>query len=338
MQFNYQKVCQKVLDPLSQRQKQVIERRFGLKDSGKKETLEAIGHDFGVTRERIRQIEADSFLRIEGQKDGSDLKKVFFQFKNHLKTQGGLKREDIILANLGGKDFQNQVYFLLNFGDSFFRHSETEDFYPFWAIEKNLFGKAETILVKLLKKLEGTSTPIPEKNLLDSFSKESSLLTVSAIQISKKIEKGPMGDYGLVSWPEIKPRGVKDRAYLALKKAGEPLHFREIAELSEELVGKFFQKREVLPQTVHNELIRDERFVLVGRGIYALREWGYETGTVKDIILKILKEKEKPVSGEEILKEVKSQRLVKENTVFLNLADRNYFLRDKKGKYFLRNS
>lgn len=336
-QIDYKKVCQKVLDSLAQRQKEVIERRFGL-ESEKKETLEAIGKDFGVTRERIRQIESDTFFRLESQKTESDFKKVFFHFQDYLRLQGGLKREDILLENLGGKDFQNQVYFLLNFADSFFHHSETEDFYPFWAIEKNLFGKAETILVKLLKKLEIVSTPLPEERLLGSFKKESLLLTLSSIEIAKKIEKGPMGDYGLVSWPEIKPRGVKDRAYLVLKKAGTPLHFREIAGLSEELAGKFFQKREVLPQTVHNELIRDERFVLVGRGIYALKEWGYEAGTVKDIILKILREKEKPLSREEILKEVLNQRLVKENTILLNLADRNYFLRDEKGRYILKNS
>ncbi len=338
--FNYQKICQKVLNPLTQRQQEVMGRRFGLGDSGKRETLEAIGHDFGVTRERIRQIENDGFFSLEEQKTEEDLKRVFSHFKSHLKNQGGLKREDILLADLGGERSQNQVHFLLDLGDVFFRYSETEDFYPFWTIDQNLSERVGVILTRLFKKIEQISTPISEDKLLRSFGspKESPQFTLSSLEIAKKIEKGPMGDYGLTAWPEIKPRGVKDRAYLVLKKTEKPLHFRKIAEDSGGLRGKFFVKSQVLPQTVHNELIRDERFVLVGRGIYALREWGYQTGTVKDVISKILKEKAKPLSREEILKRVLRQRLVKENTILLNLSDRNYFLKNKEGKYILKRA
>ena len=339
-QFNYPKICQKVLNPLTQRQKDVMERRFGLGDSGKRETLEAIGRDFGVTRERIRQIENDGFFKLEEQKAEEDMKRVFSHFKNHLKNQGNLKREDILLADLGGERSQNQVHFLLNLGDAFFRYSETENFYPFWAIDQNLSERVGAILTKLFKKIEQVSVPLSEEKLLHSFGKgkESFHVILSSLEIAKKIEKGPMGDYGLTAWPEIKPRGVKDRAYLVLKKTEKPLHFRKIAEDSGDLRGKFFPKSQVLPQTVHNELIRDERFILVGRGIYALREWGYEIGTVKDVISKVLGEKAKPLSREEILEEVLKQRLVKENTILLNLSDRNYFLKNKEGKYTLKKA
>ena len=300
----------------------------------KRETLQAIGQDFGVTRERIRQIENDSFFRLARQKEKSDLKKVFAVFHDYLRLQGGLKREDIILTDLGRNDFQNYVYFLLNLGDSFFRQPGTQEVYPFWAEDQKLFNKAEAVLKSLVEKLEQEGRPLSEENLPK--------FTLSTLEIAKKIEKGPLGGYGLISWPEIKPRGVRDRAYLALQKAGRPLHFREIAKLSSELeFGTLpFQSenREVLPQTVHNELIRDERFVLVGRGIYALKEWGYERGTVKDIISKILKESRRPLSRQEILKEVLRQRFVKENTILLNLADKNYFQRDSQGRYILKNA
>jgi len=127
----------------------------------------------------------------------------------------------------------------------------------------------------------------------------------------------------LLDWPEINPRGVKDKAYIVFKKIGKPLHFDEVARLIE---GS-------LVQTVHNELIKDPRFVLVGRGIYALEEWGYFPGQVKDVILKILKEEGKPLTKEEILEKVRKQRLVKENTVFLNLSNKKHFLRNSQGKY-----
>jgi DNA-directed RNA polymerase delta subunit len=88
-------------------------------------------------------------------------------------------------------------------------------------------------------------------------------------------------------------------------------------------------------RSVHNELIRDRRFVLIGRGIYALREWGYFPGEVKDIIFKFLKE-EGPLTKEEILERIKKQRMVKENTVLINLA--KYFERDEKGRYRIKTA
>jgi hypothetical protein len=333
---NYQTICQKLLATLPQKQKEVIERRFGLAN-GERETLQKIGDDFGVSRERIRQIEKEAFWRLEKEKEKGDLKKVFFHFEKYLKDQGGLKREDILLSNLGKSDFQNHVYFLLTLGDPFHRFSETQDLYPFWAQDQGLFYKAKEIVNALFEIFEREKRPLPEDHLLKTeiAKKQDPKIFWACIEIAKKIEKGPLGQIGLVYWPEIKPRGVKDKAYLTLKKIGKPLHFREIAQFSTQFQGECFQNRPILLGTLHNELIRDERFVLVGRGIYALKEWGYIPGTVKDIITEILKKAQRPMSKEEILKEVQKQRLVKQNTVLLNLADKNYFLKTDEGKYIL---
>jgi hypothetical protein len=86
-------------------------------------------------------------------------------------------------------------------------------------------------------------------------------------------------------------------------------------------------------QTVHNELIKDARFVLVGRGVYALKEWGYEPGTVKDVISQVLKKAKQPLSQDEVLKRVLSQRLVKESTILLNLGNKKCFLKSENGRY-----
>ena len=53
----------KVLDYLSDREREVLEMRFGLND-GKDHTLEEVGKSFGVTRERIRQIEAKALRKL----------------------------------------------------------------------------------------------------------------------------------------------------------------------------------------------------------------------------------------------------------------------------------
>lgn len=324
MLFNYAKICQNLIKDLSPRAKEVISRRFGLNPpagGGKKETLEAIGKDYGITRERVRQIEEDGFLRIE-PKIGQ-FQKTFQYFTNQLKNFGDLKKEDVLLQKLGGRRFQPQIYFLLTLGPNFEKVGESDELYSLWTINQNSLVLAKKVIDSFDNQLKKNNRPLGLKdyNPLATFAPPNRQVLLAYLEISKKIQKGPEGLFGLKDWPEINPRGVKDKAYLVFKKTKKPLHFNRVAELIDE----------ALPQTVHNELIRDERFVLVGRGIYALREWGYEPGQIKDIILKTLKKAGKPLTKEEILKKVLQQRLVKENTVLLNLSNKKYFLKASKG-------
>ena len=330
MKFNYSQTCSKFLEALTKKQKAVFVRRFGLggvrrETGGRRETLESIGKDYGVTRERIRQIERDGFLKLEPKTE--EYKTLFQYFSNYLKSMGGLGKEDILLTELGGEKEKNQVYFLLTLGEQFERISETPDFYSLWTINKNSLASFKKTIDSFLKTLGKIKKPLTLKELNLSYSLPQAVLA-SYLEVSKKIQKNPEGLLGLREWPEINPKGVKDRAYLTFKKEGKPLHFNEVASL----IGK------ALPQTVHNELIKDSRFVLVGRGMYALKEWGYEDGYVKDVILKILRENKKALTKEEILKEVSMQRLVKENTILLNLSNKKHFLRNPEGKYTIKTA
>ena len=54
---------QDVLDTLTDRESRVLQLRFGLED-GRSRTLEEVGREFGVTRERIRQIEAKALRKL----------------------------------------------------------------------------------------------------------------------------------------------------------------------------------------------------------------------------------------------------------------------------------
>jgi len=87
-------------------------------------------------------------------------------------------------------------------------------------------------------------------------------------------------------------------------------------------------------ETVHNELIKDERFILIGRGIYALSDWGYEAGTVTDIITGLLKNSGS-LSREEILERVLEKRMIKENTVLINLQNKKVFAKNDDDRYVL---
>lgn len=336
LQYNYKNICTKVLSSLPQKQKQVLERRFGLAGGGR-ETLQAIGDSFGVTRERIRQVESEGFLKLRQQEEDRDLKKVFTGFVQYLKSQGGLKREDILLTDLGKGDSQNHVLFLFTLGQDFHRVGEDSTVYSFWTITPDLSERAKALVGEVVKKLSRGKQPLGKEKILSSL-QEPNVLLLGVFEIAKDIEEGPLGNLGLVSWPEIKPRGVRDAAFLCLKKAGKPLHFREIATLAGDLKGEFFSRRQILPQTVHNELIRDPRFVLVGRGVYALKEWGYIEGTVSDVIREVLVKAKQPLAREEVVKMVLVQRVVKPNTILLNLNNQMDFQKDPEGKYTIRES
>lgn len=320
--FNYSQICQSLLKDLPERQREILWRRFGL-DGRERETLQSIGESYNITRERVRQIEEDGILKI---KSGlKEYQKILQYFRDHLKTTGELRKEDVLLSQLGGEKYQAPVFFLLTLGDNFQRFSETRDLHSLWTIDPNSLKEAQKIIDSFYQTLLKLNRPLTleEFNPVDQEKKWLPFY----LEISKKIQPSKEeGFFGLKDWPEINPRGVKDKAYLIFKKEKRFLHFNEVANLIE---GR------ALPQTVHNELIKDPRFVLVGRGLYALREWGYEPGVVKDVIFRILEEAKKPLAREEILERVLKQRLVKENTVFLNLNDKKYFQRDSRGRYFL---
>lgn len=323
--FGYKTICQKLLKELPDRAREVIVRRFGL-NGGERETLEAIGQSYGITRERVRQIERDGFARMKTK--AADLGNLFAKFQTVLEANGGLMKEDILLEQLGGSKGKNEVFFLLALDDSFVRLAENRDFYPSRALNTEAVMLAKKTIDYFVSELRKTKQPFaPEKaDEPAAFPKLSSQALTSYLDASKIIQRGSDGYFGLKEWPEINPRGVKDKAYLVLKKENTPLHFSAVAKK----IGN------ALPQTVHNELIRDPRFVLVGRGLYALRNWGYEPGVVKDVIERILKVSAKPLTKREIVAEVMKQRLVKENTIALNLSDKNHFIRTPDGKYTVR--
>lgn len=308
---------------------------------GDPETLEAIGSVHRITRERVRQIVQDALRQIREEIEAnrsSQAHGVFRHFSDTLKRQGNMKREDLLCDMLGARDMSNPVVFLLVIGDEFFDHRETQDFYPFWSLKKEVIERASDVHRNLLSFFEKKEIPLEEEEI-EALSQDvlrgKSLL--SFLEASKHIMRSWDGKWGLRTWPEVNPRGMKDKAYLVLRRHEKPLHFTQVSKLIEEFQQTFLQSKEkrVLPQTVHNELIKDRRFVLVGRGTYALSDWGYEPGTVKDVIMSLLRGNGGRMTKEEIMEKTLLQRQVKESTIELNLQDRSMFSRDPSGKYYI---
>ncbi len=329
--FDYRKITSDLIDDLPQRTKDVIKRRFGLDSEHnadlakiKKEPLELIGKDYGITRERVRQIENDGLRKIKNKIN--NYQETYQAFEQKINEFGGIKREDIFLNSLGDKNNINHIFFLLNIGDSFFRFSGDNNFHPFWTKNLNHLDDAKEVVSAFHNVLEKEKRPLDLQQCNNLVSTTDNQKVNSFLEISKNIEKNQEGFLGLANWPEINPKGNKDKAYLVLKKEGKPLHFTSVAKLISD---------STLPQTVHNELIKDDRFVLVGRGIYALKEWGYEPGEVKSVIINILEKSKRPLSRDEIVDKVMKKRFVKKNTILQNLANKKYFKKDSQGKYIV---
>jgi hypothetical protein len=331
MLFNYQEICEDVLTDLPERTSAILKRRFGLKEGWKKETLQNIARDYGLTRERVRQIQ------LLGLKKARERAKrhqpVFDFFGNQLRTFGNFRRENALLKILSPESFANHVFFLLFLSDKFERFLENEDFYVSWAGNRRVVNLAQETVNRFVDDLEKINRPLALKEIKPPIRLEITTL-FAFLEASKKISRGPRGFWGLNVWPEINPRNTREKAYIVFKKEGRPLHFEEAAKLIGDS-GLFASPKKICSQTVHNELIKDERFVLIGRGIYSLAEWGYQPGTVKEVIAAVLKENKKGLDQQEVVDRVLRQRMVKESTVLLNLRDKNRFRRNLTGRYQL---
>mgnify|MGYP000358223608 CR=1 FL=1 len=313
-------ICRDLISALKKREKEVIIKRFGL-ENNEKETLQSIGESLGITRERVRQIQNAALEKIKPQL--KKYQRVFKKFLNYFNKVGEVVKEEKLLEELGGKE-KNELVFLLSLDERFLRFNQNQNFYSLWTTNLDALKRVKNLIFFICKKFEKEKKLMTLRELADEFKVAEKLLR-GFLEISKRIQKNNKGFYGLAEWPEINPKRLRDKVYLVFKELQRPLHFTELAQMIEGANLK----------SIHNELIRDQRFVLIGRGIYALKEWGYYPGEVKEVIFRILKE-EGPLTKEEILERIKKQRIVKENTVLINLS--KYFDKDGQGRYRIRTA
>lgn len=334
--FKPKAVVKKLLQALPERSRVVVEARFGLGAKAERMTLEAIGTRYGITRERVRQIENHAITSLRKSPVFAEAKEAFDDLERIVDSLGGIVCEDDLLNFITqDESLQNHIYFLLVLGDPFKYRKEDDEVKRCWFVDAALASKVESALKRLYGGLSDEDL-IPEGEMVDRFLGELKDLSEKYrneeiakrwLGISKTIGRNPLGEWGSARSNNVKTKGVRDYAYLAVKRHGSPLHFAEVAKMIE----KLFQ-RTAHVATTHNELIKDDRFVLVGRGIYALKEWGYSQGVVRDVIKDILKESG-PLTREEIVEKVLKERHVKENTILVNLQNQKYFKKGKDGKY-----
>lgn len=334
--FKPKQVTKRMLSNLPERAYDVITNRFGLTDDAQRKTLEAIGQKYGITRERVRQIENAALGLIRKSQVFKDEKAVFEELKKLLHTLGGIVSEQDLLSHVSkDKLTQNHIHLYLTLGDDFTKHKEDDDFKTRWSVNDEVSEEVHKSLKNLFANLSDDEL-VPEAELVARFLEEVKNLSEQYkneeiakrwLSMSKTINKNPLGEWGKSTSSSIKTRGIKDYAFLMMRKHGSPMHFREVAKAVSTTFGK-----KCHTATCHNELIKDPRFVLVGRGIYALSEWGYKSGVVRDVIRELLK-KNGPMSKEDIVDQVMKERYLKKNTILVNLQNSKYFKKNKNGLY-----
>ncbi|HMS93331.1 MAG TPA: sigma factor-like helix-turn-helix DNA-binding protein [Candidatus Saccharibacteria bacterium] len=338
---NITKAVDQTLEVIDQeREREIITRRFGLFE--RKETLEQIGELLGITRERVRQLEKAIMIRLKSAAEEGKipaLTVVEKQIVAHLSESGRVARvtnlTDALTSHISTPEERARIAFLAELAPQLSVVSENDHYYHTVGLkqygdDKKIKGNVDIIV----KQIKTHGQPITAEQLHEVLSFEHPTHINAHATVSKNLAS-LKDNWGLIKWPTVNPKNIRDKIYVILSDNGKPMHFSEIAHA---IKDSSFKRRDVTTQAIHNELIKDKRFVLIGRGIYALNDWGFSRGTVSDIIADILKEANEPLHRDEIVKRVLKSRQVKETTILLNLQSKPQFKRVAKATYALENT
>lgn len=334
-----------ILKALSPKEKDVIERRIWLR--GEKETLQNIWNSFipNITRERVRQIENSGIKKIWRIIKATELVKIQEKSKEILELNGWLLTKEKLI---------NAIIKWLNLNDSInssIIETIIQSDYDIVKSKPKLWTRTYFYLPKISKKSidsiykEALNILKKRKDVID----KTSLYEMIKINLKNNNLKNVFIDSVLniyeeiVFWEEnlvwltkrkiLNPKTLKDKAKYILRKEKIPMHFVSIANKITENMGE-----KVKVNTVHNELIRNSEFVLVGRWIYALKDWWiYKPGTVIDVIVDIMKKTWEPMTKEDIISKVLKVRKVKPATIYMNLQNKKIIQRVWRNYYKLKD-
>ncbi|MBR3056261.1 hypothetical protein IKG64_03130 [Candidatus Saccharibacteria bacterium] len=319
------------------REREIISRRFGLKN--RKETLEQIGESLSITRERVRQLEKAVLIHLQICAEEGQIPELGAAEKiliRNLTEMGRVARLSDIADKVYGRETTNSeragIYFIATFAKSLTAIEENDRYYA--AIGIADYGDVVEIRERVDKIVEVIRKHKKPMSLddLDNVLNYEHPDHIRAIASISKMLATLNGVWGLAKWPSVNPKNIRDKIFVILDAKKEPMHFMDIAN---EIKESNFRRKNVTVQAIHNELIKDERFILVGRGIYALSTWGYKKGTISDIIKSILEKSSGPLTREEIVKQVLRVRKVKETTILLNLQNKKLFKKVERNLYTL---
>ena len=325
----------KIID--QDREKEIISRRFGL--NGPKETLEQIGEMLSITRERVRQLEKAILIRLQICAEEGEIPELAPAEKlliRNLTEMGRVAKLADLADKIYGRETTNpersEIYFIATFSQNLSVVEENDRYFTAVGIAE--YGDSRKIrervdeIVDVIRKNKKPMTLDELDNVLNYEHPDH----IKAIASISKLLATLNGVWGLAKWPSVNPKNIRDKIFVILESKKQPMHFSEIAK---EIKESNFKRKNVTVQAIHNELIKDPRFILIGRGIYALDSWGYKKGTISEIIKSILEQADGPLTREEIVKHVLHVRKVKETTILLNLQNKKLFKKVDRNSYTL---
>lgn len=327
---------------LSEKEKFIIEKRYSLNES-QKMTLENIGKKFSVTRERIRQIEKNALRKLERNVNNTPLCEITSNAIELLTKTGGICSVDRLVSLLqkasGLKQTVNKdsLKLAIELEKEIYAVSNTIAFKPYFKFQEikdsdmrkvcklaNSILNAENSVMSFSDICKRILKETKQVNLTNDFIK-------SCLYMDRSLKIINDDSVGLSKWRSINPKTLRDKISFVLGESKEPMHYLDI---SKSIIDHTFDKKNVNTQAVHNELIRHNGFVLIGRGIYALKEWGYTQGTVCDVIKAVLRTHGQ-LTRDEIVDKVLQKRKVKRITILLNLKNKPDFIKVGRNHYSL---
>jgi len=319
------------------REREIITRRFGLFD--RRETLEQIGELLGITRERVRQLEKAILIRLKIAAEDDkvpaihDVERTLIR---DLSETGRVGRVQDVTKRLVGDGnsgtHRAHVAFIAELSPKLVVIPENDHYHHAVGIKEHGDEKQiKSYVDDIVKTIKKHGEPIQVEALHEKVDHENPTQVRALASVSKHLTH-LKDNWGLTKWPTVNPKNIRDKIYVILAENGQPMHFSDIAKA---IKDSSFKRKDVTTQAIHNELIKDKRFVLIGRGIYALDNWGFSKGTVADIITDVLKKAGEPLHRDEIVKRVLKSRHVKETTILLNLQSKPQFKRVAKATYTL---
>ncbi|MFA4930740.1 MAG: sigma factor-like helix-turn-helix DNA-binding protein [Patescibacteria group bacterium] len=325
---------------LKRKQRHVLRKRFGLNGTEVR-TLQEIGDSYGVTRERIRQIEKAALRKLAKEVNIKYFLPVTSLVVFELEQAGGILSESTLIKRILGGNYSdddvNGMHLILEVHPEVEYVKECEYKHGAWCLSEHDLDKVLLVIKDLQDYLLAQKKVMHLDHIYNELGSKHDIddrYLVAVADVAKMIMQPKQNHYGLTNWNFINPKNIRDKIYFILNKTKKPMHFLDITKLITK--EDFLHKKSITHQAVHNELIADSRYVLIGKGVYALQEWGYKPGTVADVIMEILAEEEQPLTKDEIIEKVLKKRMVKKNTIVINLHNKDKFTKTTDDRFVLK--
>lgn len=321
-----------VLQYCKPKEQLVLVRKFGLLTDGKEIPLQRIGKDYNLTRERVRQIEAQALMRVRRLMVGTPIYiDLIEDAKKILREEGGLLVEDMLVSkiiNLKKYDFSRQEIKLILVSDFDITYLKRNKYFNKCFYIDPLFEDFLTVVALhtqdyFAQRAQSIDVYEYAQYLKDIYAKQYDHITFlkkdefylnffSSLRNVKMFD----GKIGTPDFVDVYPKTIKLKILYTMRRHNQPIHFQELPAK----IMEYFPQKVIKVNTVHNELVKNnDYFVNLGLGLYGLKEWGFKGGTVVDIIVRIFQQYKRPMSVKEISKELLKEKMVSPNTILLNL-------------------